>query len=621
MALLLNAQSLSKSYGAAPLFENVALSISEGDRLGLIGPNGSGKSTLLEILAGRREPDAGEVAVRKGTRLAHVAQDPQFGPAGTVRSVVRRALERAAIPEADRAAREAEVLGRSGFDNFDVEVAALSGGWRKRLAIAEALAEAPGILLLDEPTNHLDLAGIEWLEKLLESAAFACVVVSHDRYFLENVATEMSELNRVYPGGMLRVHGNYSRFLEVKCEFLHAQAKRQEALENRVRTEVEWLRRGPRARRTKAKARIGKAHEMISELADLRARSRTEATDIDFTATDRKTKRLIELEQVRYGFGGRALYESLDFVITAGMRVGLVGANGSGKTTLLRLLRGDIAPEAGEIRRADALRIVYFDQVRQLDPDLSLRRALAPDSDSVAYRDRVIHVASWAARFLFSSEQLNQPVGRLSGGERARILIARLMLEPADVLLLDEPTNDLDIPTLEILEESLLEFSGALVVVTHDRYMLDRVSTVVLGLDGQGGAERFADYSQWDAWQTERKQARAEARLSKSPGDTAGRVRRPSILPSQPEVSPDFSTAPAPVKKKLSYLDAREYEGIEQRIARAEQDLEAKRARLEDPSVVRDGRRLQEVCREIEEAQKAVDDLYDRWAELEERIE
>ena len=597
MALLLNAQGLSKSYGAAPLFENVALSISEGDRLGLIGPNGSGKSTLLEILAGRREPDTGEVAVRKGTRLGHVAQDPQFDPAQTVRSVIRRALALAAIPEADRPAREAEVLGRSGFDNFDVEVAALSGGWRKRLAIAEALVQDPGILLLDEPTNHLDLAGIEWLEKLLENAAFACVVVSHDRYFLENVATEMSELSRVYPDAMLRVHGNYSRFLEVKYEFLHAQAKRQEALENRVRTEVEWLRRGPKARRTKAKARIDKAHEMIGELADLRARSRTEATDIDFTATDRKTKRLIELEQVRYGFGGRALYEGLDFVITAGMRVGLVGANGSGKTTLLRLLRGDIAPEAGEIRRAEALRIVYFDQVRQLDPDLSLRRALAPDSDSVTYRDRVIHVASWAARFLFSSEQLNQPVGRLSGGERARILIARLMLEPADVLLLDEPTNDLDIPTLEILEESLLEFSGALVLVTHDRYMLDRVSTVVLGLDGQGGAERFADYSQWDAWQTERKQAKAKAALS------AVTVPRP-----------------APLKKKLSYLDTREYEAIEQRIAGAERELEAKRARLEDPSVVRDGRRLQEVSREIEQAQQAVDDLYARWAELEEKI-
>ena len=211
------------------------------------------------------------------------------------------------------------------------------------------------------------------------------------------------------------------------------------------------------------------------------------------------------------GMSGRTLFENLDFTITAGMRVGLVGSNGSGKTTLLRLLRGEMTPLRGTVERADGLRMVYFDQKRQLDPELTLRRALAPDSDSVIYRERVIHVASWAARFLFTAEQLNQPVGRLSGGERARVLIANLMLEPADVLLLDEPTNDLDIPTLEILEESLLEFSGALVLVTHDRYLLDRVSTLVLGLDGQGGAERFADYSQWDVWRGERAQPKARA--------------------------------------------------------------------------------------------------------------
>ncbi len=290
-----------------------------------------------------------------------------------------------------------------------------------------------------------------------------------------------------------------------------------------------------------------------------------------------------------------SLYEGLDFTITAGMRVGLVGANGSGKTTLLRLLRGEIAPQAGEIRRAEALRIVYFDQTRVLDPDVTLRRALAPDSDSVVYRERVIHVASWAARFLFSNDQLNQPVGRLSGGERARVLIARLMLEPADVLLLDEPTNDLDIPTLEILEESLLEFAGALVMVTHDRYMLDRVSTVVLGLDGQGGAGVFADYSQWEAWQAELKQPK----------------------PAKPAAP---AARPAPAGRKLSYLDAREYEGIEARISEAEDALAAKRAALEDPAVLRDGRRLHELSREIDEAQKTVDALYARWAELEGKL-
>ena len=597
MALLVNARELAKAFGSEPLFRGVSLTISEGGRLGIIGPNGSGKTTLLEILAGRREPDAGEVAVRKGTRLAYVAQDPKFEPRDTLRSAIRRALERAAVPEAERGAREAEVLGRAGFEDFDQDAAALSGGWCKRLAIAEALVQTPDILLLDEPTNHLDLAGIEWLENLLRAAPFACVVVSHDRYFLENVATEIAELNRAYENGMLRVSGNYSTFLEKKAEFLHAQAKRQEALENRVRAEIEWLRRGPKARTTKAKARIEKANELIGELAAMRARGRTAVTGIDFTATDRKTKRLIRLEGVGYGFGGRMLYEGLDFTVTAGTRVGLVGANGSGKTTLLRLLRGDIQPLAGAIERAEGLRVVYFDQTRKLDPDITLRRALAPGADSVVYRGRAIHVNSWAARFLFSNEQLNQPVSKLSGGERARVLIARLMLEPADVLLLDEPTNDLDIPTLEILEESLLEFAGAIVIVTHDRYMLDRLSTVVLGLDGRGGARSFADYLQWEEWVEESKRQREKPAPAAPPAP-----RR---------------TAPA---RKLSYLEAREYEGIEQRIAGAEQALQARRALLQDPEVLRDPRRLQDLWRQIEEGQQAVDALYARWAELEELL-
>ena len=600
MALLLNTQALAKSYGAAFLFRNVSLSVSEGDRIGLIGPNGSGKSTLLEILAQRIEPDTGLVALRKGTRLAYLPQDSQFPPGETVRAVIRRSLKSAAIPESEWQAREGETLGRAGFEDFDAEAASLSGGWRKRLAIAEALVQDPAIVLFDEPTNHLDLAGIEWLEKLLQNAPFASVIVSHDRYFLENVPTAVAELNRVYPDGLLYVAGNYSVFLEKKAEFLHAQSKRQESLENRVRTEMEWLRRGPKARATKAKARIDTAHEMIGELADLRSRSRTSATDIDFAGTDRKTKRLIHLEGVAYGYDGRVLFDDLDFTITAGMRVGLVGSNGSGKTTLLRLLlgetRGGMAPLRGKIERADGLRMVYFDQNRQLDPDVTLRRALAPDSDSVIYRDRVIHVAAWAARFLFGAEQLNQPVGRLSGGERARVLIANLMLEPADVLLLDEPTNDLDIPTLEILEESLLEFSGALVLVTHDRYLLDRVSTLVLGLDGQGRAERFADYSQWDVWQEQRKQPRPKA---------------------QPEIR---SSLAAPAKKKPSYLEAREYESIEQRVHEAEHVLKQKRAALEDPSIARDGRLIEQAYREVEDAQAAVDAIYARWAELEQKM-
>jgi ABC transport system ATP-binding/permease protein len=602
LAPIINAQGISKAFGSTVLFQDVSFTVSEGDRIGLIGPNGSGKSTLLRILAGDEDLDSGEIAVRKRVRLACVLQDSKFAPGDTVRSVVEKALDRAAVTSTERGTRFAETLGRAGFDQLETPAAALSGGWQKRLAIVEALVQGPDILLLDEPTNHLDLAGIEWLEALLQDAAFACVVVSHDRYFLENVATEMAELNRTYPDGLLRVRGNYSTFLEKKEEFLHSQSKRQEALENLVHNEIAWLRRGAKARTRKSKARIDKAGDLMNELADLNLRTRTATANIDFSATDRKTKRLIELEDVAYEINNRALFDGLHFIITAGMRVGLVGPNGSGKTTLLRLLQGELAADTGEIRRADWLRIVYFDQTRQLDPDVTLRRALAPDSDSVVYQDRVVHVASWAARFLFTGEQLNQPIGRLSGGERARVLIAQLMLQPADVLLLDEPTNDLDIPTLDILEESLLEYRGALVLVTHDRYMLDRVSTIVLGLDGQGDAESFADYSQWESWQAERKQPAKSIRSSGS------QARRSAI-------AAESVTA----KKKLSYLEAREYATIEQRVADAEQVLQEKRMQLENPAIASDGPRLQSAHAEMDEAQKAADELYSRWAELEQK--
>jgi ATP-binding cassette subfamily F protein uup len=341
---------------------------------------------------------------------------------------------------------------------------------------------------------------------------------------------------------------------------------------------------------------------MIGELADLNARSRTVTAKIDFSASNRQTKQLVVLDGVGYSIGGRSLFKGIDFTVTSGMRVGLVGPNGSGKTTLLRLLRGEIEPTAGTVRKADSLKIVYFDQNRELDPNLTLRRALAPDSDSVIYQDRITHVASWAARFLFNAEDLNRPVGRLSGGERARVLVAQLMLQPADVLLLDEPTNDLDIPTLEILEENLLEYRGALVLITHDRYMLDRVSTIVFGLDGLGNTERFADYSQWDAWQNAQK---------------AGNVAERTTATKRPATRAEIPSGVT--KNKLTHAEAREFVSIEKQMARAEQALIDRRAALEDREIASDASRLQIAFAEMEAAQKTVDNLYERWSELERR--
>jgi len=590
LPLILSCQGLTASFGVRPLFEDIALSISDGDRLGLIGPNGSGKSTLLQILAGVRHPDSGSVAMRKGARLGYVVQNVTFEPNLTVRDILNRAVP----VDADHDAAIAVALGQAGFENGDAEASSLSGGWKRRLAIARELIVKPDILLLDEPTNHLDLDGILWMERLLKSASFASVVVSHDRYFLENVASDMAELAQLYPGGLFRVKGNYSEFLARKEEFIDAQARQQQSLANQVRREIEWLRRGPKARTTKSKARIDNAGRLIDELAEVSARQKTAATQIDFNASGRKTKNLLEARGLEKQLGGRILFRNLGLILRPGVRLGLVGANGSGKTTLLRILNEEVTPDTGEIERADNLRVVYFDQNRdQLDPQVSLRRALAPEADSVIYRDQTVHVVGWAKRFLFRAEQLETPVGRLSGGEQARVLIARLMLQQADLLLLDEPTNDLDIATLEVLEESLLDFPGALVLVTHDRYLLDRVSTTVLALDGEGAAGIFADYSQWEQSRSVRAKPKPAAKETPEPSSSMA-------------------------KKRLSYLDSREWESMEEKILQAEKALDQAKASVQEASA--DASRLPQLYREMLAAQEEVDRLYARWAELEAKL-
>jgi ATP-binding cassette subfamily F protein uup len=529
--------------------------------------------------------------LRGGVSVGYVPQDPVFEAGRTVEEVVLAALT--GVDEADRPGRAAQALGRAEFTDGRAPVDTLSGGWRKRLAIARELAAAPDILLMDEPTNHLDVAGILWLEDVLTERARAFVVVSHDRYFLEHVATRMLELNRVYPAGLFESEGSYSRFLARRDEALREQAAYQDSLANTVRREIEWLRRGAKARSTKAKGRIKEAGRLIEELEDSRARGLTATAGIDFTSAQRRTRRLLVARGLTKSLGGRPLVTGLDLVITPGTRVGLIGPNGSGKTTLLNVLADELAPDAGVVERADGLRLVRFTQERAgLDPAQSLRRALAPEGDAVVWQGRSIHVASWAKRFLFRGEQLEVPVGRLSGGEQARILIARLMREPADVLILDEPTNDLDIPTLEVLEDSLAEFDGGLVLVTHDRFMLERVSTVILALDGKGGTATFADYAQWEA-----AREAGEPAPRKTPGRAPERER--------------------PRSRRLGYVEQREWDGMEQAILDAELAVEACRRAADDPTIASDPTALQTRYAALEAAQNEVDRLYARWAELE----
>jgi ATP-binding cassette subfamily F protein uup len=592
--LLVSLDGVARQFGVRPLFSGLSFALAEGDRVGLVGPNGAGKSTLLRILAGLEEADAGTRSVRRGVRVALVPQDPRFEHDSSAAEAVHEALAADPVDVAQKAGRVARALGRLGFRDGAERVGTLSGGWQKRLAIAAALAREPDVLLMDEPTNHLDLEGILALEALLVSSPFAFVVASHDRYFLENVARRMLELDPVYPEGLLAVAGRYSDLVARRDEVRRNQAEYEESLANRARRELEWLRRGPKARTTKAKARVGEAERLQAELAEVRARQAAGAAGIELAASGRRTKRLLEARGLAKSYGGRRVLAGVDVALAPGTRLGVLGSNGSGKTTLLSILAGTVAPDAGEIERAPALETVLFEQSRAtLDRSLSLRRALAPEADAVIYQGRELHVAAWAKRFLFRTEQLDTPVARLSGGEQARILIARLMLRPADLLILDEPTNDLDIPTLEVLEESLLEFAGALVLVTHDRYLLDRVSTALLALDGRGGATLFADLAQWEASRKEREAT------------------------DRPEPGAATPAAPRRAAKKLGYAEQREWESMEAAILAAEAEAARCHAAAEDPAIVTDAEALHRRTGALAEALAEVERLYARWAELE----
>jgi len=590
--ILVNCYAISKSYTIHPLFSSISMSFSEGEHMGLIGPNGSGKSTLLKILAGLETQDAGMVTPRRDTRLVYLPQADHFDPEKSVEQTLMAALPDAG-GNAEGFQRIRETASQMEFARTDQLVGTLSGGWRKRLAIARALIQQPDLLLLDEPTNHLDLDGILWLEGLLKSPPFAFVLVSHDRYFLENVTNRIVELNRLYPEGYLRVEGNYSTFIERREAFTRAQDQQQEVLSNKVRREIEWLRRGPKARSTKAKYRIDSAHELQDELSAVRARNaQNRVAQIEFDATGRKTKKLLQAKRITLERGGRRLFSDLDVTLSPGSCLGIMGRNGSGKSSLMHLIHGDLAPDSGAIERAHGAKIVLFDQKReQLDLNQTLKAALCPSADMVMFRGRPLHVVSWAKRFLFAPGQLTLPVSRLSGGEKARLLIARLMLRSADILLLDEPTNDIDIPTLEVLEESLQEFPGAIVLISHDRLLLGNLSDRLLYLDGQGRAEYFADYDQWLAAET----------MATAPAA----CRKKSAKPRKDKA------------RKLPYKEQSELNRMEQTIAKAEAEAAAIREQLENPAIMSDAERLGKLYAQLTEAEGKVQRHYQRWGELE----
>ena len=607
MPPLVAAQRLGKAFGARNLFTSLSFGIEPGERIGLIGPNGAGKSTLLSILAGDTPPDEGNVVFQGGVSVGLVPQVPSFAEGATVRSVV---LEGALshVSHGEEVAWEAELktdealaklsLTTGGFGP-DSLLATLSGGQRKRVALARELVRQPDLLLLDEPTNHLDVESIVWLEELLSRAPFATVTVTHDRLFLTRVATRILELDRRNPGGLLSVPGGFPKWLEAKEALLAAQESREASLRNVLRRETEWLRRGPKARATKQKARIERAEALGEEIETLEERNVARTATLDFAGASRAPKRLLVAEGITKGYGGRTLFRGLDLLLGPGSRVGLIGPNGCGKSTLLRVLLGAERPDAGRVTRADGLSVAVFEQGREtLDPDATVKETICPEGDQVEYRGRFLHFRSWLDRFLFSQEQAEMKVARLSGGEQARLLMARLMLRPAQLLVLDEPTNDLDLATLNVLEEALADFPGALLLVSHDRAFLDRATDSLLAFDteGGGGVTALAGLDQWERFRKERRETAAKATATTAP----------KAAPS----------APKPAKRRPGYLEQRELDGMEARILEAEERLAAWKAECERPEVVSDGPRLVALAEEIEEAQAEVDRLYARWAEL-----
>ncbi len=610
MSHLLTCQGLGKSFGAQRLFANINLVINDGDRIGLIGPNGSGKSTFLRLVCERMDPDEGKIVSRRHVRSAYLEQTDVFDEQASVVENLQAALDGLVLDETERYNRVQALLSRAEFPDPAVPVEQLSGGWRKRLSICRSLVVQPDILVMDEPTNHLDIEGVIWLEKMLSGALpespNAFLLVSHDRRFLENTVSRVVELSAVYPEGSLQVEGGYSRFLKARAEFLQQQQQLEERLANKMRREAEWLSRGPKARATKARYRIDEAHKLQAHLSEVKGRNRAiKQVRIDFDSTGRKTKKLLEAKGISKGYEGRTLFSDLDIVLSPGSRLGLLGRNGCGKSTLMKIIAASteatgLKPDSGVIQTAPDVRIVSFDQKRErIDPSITLRRALAPDGDSVMFRDHSFHVVSWAQRFLFRADQLETPVGQLSGGEQARILIADLMRQSADILLLDEPTNDLDIPSLDVLEESLLDFPGALVLVTHDRFLLDSICDQVIGFDNKGGVTYYADYEQW---------------LADLKGRQKGEVEQPDPVEPQTREKKNKNRP-----GKLSYMDQREYEQIEERIQEAEEEQERLQTLMDAPETSTDPQKLETVWADLQQAQQQVEQLYDRWDELEEK--
>jgi ATP-binding cassette subfamily F protein uup len=594
MSVLMSVHELKFAFSHRILFEGLTFSINSGEKIALIGQNGAGKSTLLKILAGEMDADSGTVSRGRGLKLGYLPQTPTLPLHLTAREAIYESVTDAEDWSQVGAAEEA----MSRLQIRDIKVSEMSGGWKKKVALARELAKNPDVLLLDEPTNHLDVESILWLEDWVRNSPLCIVVISHDRAFLNRVGKRVIEVDRRNPGGILSHDGNYEQFLIMKQEYLETMASREESLKNVLRREMEWLGRGAKARTTKQKARIDRAGDLKSEVADLSARNQNLTAKLEFdTGDDRGPKKLVELKEVSKTYGEKKILANFSLKVGPKTRLGLMGRNGVGKSTLIRLIAGGEEADVGTIERADRLQVSYFEQNRDaLDPEISVLRSVCPYGETIEFQGRKMHVRGYLDRFLFSGPNVDVLVGKLSGGEQARLLLAQLMLRPANLLILDEPTNDLDMQTLGLLEDCLEEFPGAVILVTHDRSFMNAVCNQILA---QPEMIFFSDIDQWEKW------FKAELKKQGSAGET--KFSSGTLLKE-----PDTKK-----KKKLSYKDQIEYDSMEATIADHEVRLGVLEAKSQKPEILANAVELQKITGEMAMIQMEVEKLYTRWAELE----
>jgi ATP-binding cassette subfamily F protein uup len=610
MGILVSVHKLEKSFASRSLFRDLTFALSTGERIGLIGPNGAGKSTMLKILAGELATDGGTVSFGRGVRVARLDQDPVFNEGETVYEALLSATEDPY--DYIELATVDECLSKLGLVSGTVtpekKVHELSGGWKKRVALARELVKRPDLLLLDEPTNHLDVDGIEWLENFILDSKFATMMITHDRLFLQRITNRVFDLDPRYAGGLLTVEGDYVKYLELRDETLRSQEQREVVLKNTLRRETEWLRRGAKARTTKQTARITRAGDLKEDVGELAERNQKRKLRLDFQEAERNPQKIIEAKNLTKSFTTngengpetKTLFRDVSMIISPKTRLGLLGANGVGKSTLIRCLLGDEPVDSGTVKRAEKLQVAYFEQHRQsLDPKKSLLRNIVGEGDYVEFRGQPIFARSYLDRFLFRSEQHDMPVEKLSGGEKARLRVAQMMLTPANILVLDEPTNDLDLATLAVLEQVLAEFNGAVILVTHDRYFLDQVSNriVAFGRDESDEPElqEFASFSQWEDWWHEERQLRES--------------RKAAAVKIANQAKPKNA-------RKLSFNEKRELDLMEGNIQAAEKKLADLQEVAAKPENLTHASKLSELYAEIGKVQSEIERLYARWTEL-----